>query len=71
MTGDILMEEERRRLESLKHAATEASILQWHEQRSLENNLRRFGTLDSEEENLSTRSSETPSDADKIRLAEA
>lgn len=61
------MEEERRRLENLKHAATEASIMQWHDQRSMENNARRFGTLDSEEENMSTRSSETPSDADKIR----
>ena len=67
LSGDVLMEEERRRLEHLKHAAAEASIMQWHEQRKLENNIRRFGTLDSEEEDSSVRSSETPSDMDKIR----
>lgn len=66
-SGDVVMEEERKRLESLKHAATEASIMQWHEQRNLESHLRRRATLDSEEENMSTRSSGTPSDGDKIR----
>lgn len=57
------MEEERRRLDNLKHAATEASLLQWSEQRAFR------GTLDSEDETRSTRSSnETPSDMmDKIR----